>query len=86
MFPTIQALIKPRFVTIEGCFCGEVVTGGINPFERRYSFQYNEEIVSVDLDPLSKKIMYKEDFYKGEMYKIVYERGTNLIVHVSKIT
>ena len=84
MLPTIKALIEPELVTIEGSFCDEITTSGINPFERRYSFECDERIVSVDLDPLSKKIIYKDNFTKGELYKIVYEKTTNLIVYVSK--
>lgn len=85
MLPTIKALIEPELVAIEGSFCDEITIGGVNPFERRYSFQCNGEVVSVDLDPFSKRIIYNNEFIKGERYTVVYEKETNLIVYISKI-
>ena len=85
MLPTIKALIQPEIVTIEGSFYDEETLNGINPFERRYSFECNEKIISVDLDSLSKKFIYKDSFEKGELYTIAYEKTTNLVVYVSKI-
>ncbi len=49
-----------------------------------YCFVSENEKVYLDLDSISKNIIFDEEFVKGQEYTISYEAESNLIVAITK--
>ena len=81
---TLKSLTVPEIKTIVGIYESELSTSGLSPFQREYCFDYKNEKLYLDLDSISKNIMFDGEFVKGQEYTISYETDSNLIVAISQ--
>lgn len=82
---TFKSLVAPDVKTITGIFESEMrANQRVSLFEWQYCFVSKNEKVYLELDSISKNIIFDEEFVKGQEYTISYEAESNLIVAVSK--
>lgn len=84
---TFKSLVAPDVKTITGIFESEMrANQRVSFFEWEYCFVSENEKVYVELDSISKNIMFDEEFIKGQEYIVSYEEESNLIVAIQKTT
>lgn len=79
--------INPVIAFYEGSFVREYRDSSKGPFT--YSFVFDDGVGAdkrLRLDSFSKKDIFPDDFIEGEMYKIIYEKDTGIILHVEQIS
>lgn len=81
---TLKSLIAPEIKTIVASYESELRVRGSSPFQMEYCFDNKNEKLYLDLDLISKNIIFDGDFIKGKEYTISYETTSNLIVAVSE--
>ena len=82
---TLKSLVSPDIKTIVGTYDSEIrESTGLSPLQMEYCFVSENEKIYLDLDAISRKIMFDNDFIKGEEYTISYETESNLIVEISQ--
>ncbi len=82
---TLKSLVSPDIKTVVGTYDSEIrESTGLSPFQMEYCFVNENEKIYLDLDAISKNIMFDDEFLKGEKYTIAYETESNLIVAISK--
>ena len=81
---TFKSLVAPDVKTITGIFESELSVRGSSFFQWEYCFVSENEKVYLELDSISKNIIFDEEFVKGQEYIVSYEEESNLIVAVSE--
>lgn len=82
---TLKSLIAPDIKTAVGIYQSEMREAtSLSPFQIEYCFDCENQKVYLDLDAISKSIIFAGDFVKGQEYTISYDVRSNLIVAVSK--
>lgn len=81
---TFKSLVAPDVKTITGTFDSEQSVRGPSFFQWEYCFVSENEKVYLELDSISKNIIFDEEFVKGQEYTVSYEEESNLIVAISK--
>ena len=81
---TLKSLASPDIKTITGTFDSELRVRGPSFFQWEYCFVSENEKVYLELDSISKNIIFNEEFTYGQEYTISYEAESNLIVAASK--
>lgn len=81
---TLKSLISPELKTVEATFKSESRGIGLSPFQMEYCFESGGEKIYLDLDAISKNVVFKGEFVKNEKYTVTFEIDSNLIVAVSK--
>ncbi len=81
----IKSVVSPDIKTVVGTYESEIREAtGLSPFQMEYCFSCENKKVYLDLDLISKNIMFDNEFVKGEEYTISYEINSNLIVAISQ--
>lgn len=83
-YSMLKSVKKPQITSFIGVFHSETRRKGISPLEYEYCFETENGRKYVDMDAISKRIVYSPAFVVGESYEIVYEKTQNLIVGISK--
>lgn len=81
---TFKSLVAPDIKTITGTFNSELSVRSPSFFTWEYCFVSENKKVYLELDSISKNIIFDEEFVKGQEYTVSYEKESNLIVAVSK--
>ena len=82
---TLKSLALPDIKTIVGTYESEIRPAtGMSPFQMEYCFVSENEKVYLELDSISKNIIFNEEFAYGQEYTISYEAESNLIVAITK--
>ena len=82
---TIKSLVSPNIKTVVGTYQSEIREAtGLSPFQMEYCFVCENEKIYLDLDTISRNMIFDCDFVKGQKYTISYETESNLIVAISQ--
>ena len=82
---TLKSLVSPDIKTIVGTYDSEIrESTGSSPLQMEYCFVSENEKIYLDLDAISRKIMFDNDFIKGEEYTISYETESNQLLKFLK--
>ena len=74
---TFKSLVAPDVKTITGIFEREMrANQRVSLFEWQYCFVSENEKVYLELDSISKNIIFDEEFVKGQEYIVSYEEET----------
>jgi hypothetical protein len=79
--------VNPVIASCEGYFVREYRDSSKGPFT--YSFVFDDGVGAdkrFHLDSFSKKDIFSDDFIEGEMYQIIYEKDTRIILRVEQIS